>query len=313
MKESTTLPTFFQALLDMNVISRSDIHCTQDGFCALTKSLADILQTKGIVTFFNAQMQERACDKFFDDWYLYTAQDVCSLLKLREQENDAQGSEPADGDTPGVTISFIQLDAQILVRCLKNPTNQNRQALGQEINRVVAARKQKHHATLKRYFSRPQAQAPYLIAELYVRHVASFAQNGILPVPTLYAQLHGKAARRLTQFIQVNNEKAGRIICDHENIFLQDQNHLTLPEKLSILATHTASTSFHSFAAEVQFHAFFLTWYARFLPPFGRRTIYDSAIRADITIDESPLLALLPYHNPHSKWVRVQKSYHPQL
>lgn len=313
MKDAPFLPGIFQALIDMGIIACNDIRCTGDGFFAASKSLADILKEKGILTFFNAQMQERACDRFFDDWYLYTCENVCSLLKMREEEHDAQENEPADGDTPGVTISFIAFDAQVLLHCLKDPTPQTRQALGREINRVVAFRGQKHHPALKRYFSRAEAEAPYLIAECYVRHIASFAQQNVLPVPACYQALQQKGAKRLLKFIQVNNETAGYTVCDQQNIYLQDKSNLTEAEKLAILATHTASTSFHAFAAEVRFHARFLTWYARFLPPFGKRTIYDSAVRADITIDESPLLSLLPYHNPRSSWIRAQKSCHPQL
>lgn len=313
MKNKPLLPGIFQSLIDMGTLACDDILRTDDGFFAACKSLADILKEKDIVTFFNAQMQERACERFFDDWYLYTFENVCSLFKMREEEHDAQEDEPADGDTPGVTISFIAFDAQVLLRCLNNPSAENRQALGHEINRVVTFRGQKHDPVLKRYFIRVEAEAPYLIAKCYVRHIASFAQQNALPVPAGYLVLRQKGAKRLPRFIQVNNENAGYTVCDQKNIYLQDKNKLTEAEKLAILATHTASTSFHAFAAEVRFHARFLTWYARFLPPFAKRTIYDSAVRADITIDESPLLSLLPYHNPRSRWNRAQKSCHPQL
>ena len=61
-----------------------------------------------------------------------------SLLKLREQEYDAEDGAPADGDTPGVTISFISFNCEILTRCLSYPTDENRKKLNSEINRVVA-------------------------------------------------------------------------------------------------------------------------------------------------------------------------------
>ena len=44
------------------------------------------------------------CSLTNDNDYIY------SLLKFREQEHDAEDGSPADGDTPGVTISFISFN-----------------------------------------------------------------------------------------------------------------------------------------------------------------------------------------------------------
>ena len=55
---------------------------------------------------------------------------------------------------PGVTISFIALQPEILLACLQDPTPQNRAQLNGEINRVVAYRGQRHSEKLKQYFIR---------------------------------------------------------------------------------------------------------------------------------------------------------------
>lgn len=78
-----------------------------------------------------------------------------------------------------------------------------------------------------------------------------------------------------------------------------------------ILATHTADVSFASFAAEVQYHARFLTPLARIPIPFLGRSLYDSAIRADMTIDDCELEGPAPFHNQNSRWVRRQIRSHP--
>ncbi|MGN0977774.1 MAG: hypothetical protein ACI4PH_06940, partial [Faecousia sp.] len=262
------------------------------------------------------QDQERDCDKFFDDWYLYAVPwdcgYICSLFKMREQEHDAEKGLIADGDTPGVTVSFIAFETDILKNCLADPSFANRKALNREINRVVAKRGQRHHKALKAYFVRPQAEGPYLIAELYVSFLAGLAENGCLAVPDHYAALCRDEKGRLPRFLAANNEAAGYPVCDRNTIRLRDPGRLTPFEKNALLATHTADTSFHAFAAEVRYHACFLVQAARIPIPFLGRSVYDSAIRADMTIGETELEGPAPFHNPNSRWVRQQKKYHPE-
>lgn len=316
------MPPFFQELACCGCLTEDDVRHTSDGLYAATKSIADILIGKGITTFPNAQDQERDCDKFFDDWYLYAVSMgsgyAYSLFKMREQEHNAENGEIADGDTPGVTVSFIAFETAILAKCIAEPVASKRKALNLEINRVVAHRGQRHEKALKAYFNRPQAQGPYLIAELYVAHIAGFAQNGYIAVPKDYASLYREAAAsktarkrgRLPRFIDANNEAAGGTVCDHEKIYIRDPKTLSVFEKRAILATHTADVSFHAFAAEVQYHARFLVWYAKIPIPFLGRSVYDSAIRADMTIAETELEGPAPFHDPNSRWVRRQRKYH---
>lgn len=317
-----SLPGFFQELVAHNCLALSDIHQTRDGFFTVSRSIAQILACRGITTFPNAQGEERQCARFFDDWYLYAlAQpEVWGLLKLREQESDQDSAIPSDGDTPGVTVSFIAFDIRVLAACLSEPTAGNRMALNQEINRVVAARGQSHHAAFKAYFSAPKAEAPYLIAECYIQKVASFARQGQLPVSRHYAKLYaafrsGKASRkrrRIPAFLEGNNQNAGHTVCDHQTIFLPDAQNLTMPEKLAILATHTGNVSFHSFAAEVRYHACFLTAWAKLPIPLLGRSVYDSAIRADMTIEDKELEGPAPFYRLDSRWVKLQAACHSE-
>ena len=312
-----SVPSFFQELADIGCLNENSLVHTSDGFWAVTKSIADILAEKGITTFLNDQDQGRECRNFYDDWYLYAVDwadgYIYSLFKMREQEHDAENGRIADGDTPGVTVSFIAFTTDFLKKCLEDPSAANRKALNQEINRVVAKRKQLHHKALKTYFIRPQAEGAYLIAELYVSFLATLAKDGYLAVPKDYIALCAETSRkksRLPRFLDTNNAAAGYPVCDHKTIRLRDPAHLTVYEKNALLATHTADTSFHAFAAEVRYHACFLCPLARIPIPFLGWSPYDSAIRADMTIQESELEGPAPFHNPNSRWIRLQHKYH---
>ena len=160
-----------------------------------------------------------------------------------------------------------------------------------EINRVVARRKQRHHEVLKRYFISARSEGTYLVAATYIKHIASLSKNGYLHVPEHYQEIvrqsisrkNSKRLGRLPRFIESLNREAGYTICDNEKIFINDPQAPTGFESAAILATHTGNTSVYSFAAEVEYHARFLTPLAKIKIPFFGRSIYDSAIRADMT------------------------------
>lgn len=310
-KKEFDQPPFFREL----GLPEDAIFHTEDGFWMTKKSIADILLENGIRTFLNDQNQERECGLFFDDWYLYAVEApsgwVYSLVKLREQEHDAECGRIADGDIPGVTVSFIAFDTEAIARCLADGCFDNRKALNREINRVVSVRGQRHHPALKAYFQTTAAQGAYLIAQAYVRKIAALAVGGRISVPEAYRK--AKKNSRLPRFIEENNAAAGYCVCDHEYITIRDAQHPTQWEALAILATHTADVSFQSFAAEVQYHAVFLTALARIPIPFLGGSIYDSAIRADMTIDDCELEGPAPFHNLNSRWVRRQARSHPEM
>ena len=315
-------PNIFKLLLSDMCIDKSDITGTSDGFFMVNKSISNILSTKNVFDFSDSSGERLACSKFFDDWFLYAVPNdndyTYSLLKLREQEHDAEDGSLADGDTPGVTISFISFNGEILMNCLADPSDENRKKLNTEINRVVAYKGQHHHNALKRYFKNPKSQGSYLVANMYTKYIASFAVNECLAVPERYKEIvqqsisykySGKLAR-LPCFVEALNKAAGRIVCDNESIYLENREELTEYEALAILATHTGNTSVYSFAAEVEYHARFLTPLAKFKIPFFGRSIYDSAIRADMTVGDTEFEGPAPFYTETSKIVKRQKSLH---
>ena len=318
----TDTPEIFRKLQSEGYIKESDILKTEDGFCMIYKSVSDVLAERNIMDFPDSKGNRLFCNKFYDDWFLYAvprgSDFVYSLLKLREQECDAADGAPADGDTPGVTISFISFDCQILLNCLDNPTDENRVRLDGEINRVVARRKQRHHDALKGYFMDPKSQGPYLVAKTYVRHIAAMAREGYLNVPNHYREIvrqHAAKKRsrqlaRLPQFLESLNQEAGYTVCDHEKIFIQDPGNPDRFACAAILATHTGNTSLYSFAAEVEYHARFLIPIARFRIPLIGKSVYESAIRADMSVGDAEFQGPAPFYRPDSPMVKRQINCH---
>ena len=316
------MPNIFSILLSDMSIENSDIVGISDGFYMVHKSKSNILASKGVLDFPDSSGERLNCNKFFDDWFIYAVPNdndyTYSLLKLREQEHDTGDGSPADGDTPGVTISFISFAIETLLDCLLDPSDENRKKLNAEINRVVAYKGQRHHKALKRYFKNPQSQGAYLVADRYVKTIASYAREGKLEVPDFYKEIvqqsisYKTSAKlaRLPRFVEALNKAAGRVVCDNENIYLENREELTEQETLAILATHTGNISFYSFAAEVEYHAMFLTPLAKIKIPFFGRSIYDSAIRADMTIGDTEFEGPAPFYKETSKIVKRQYALH---
>lgn len=311
------VPNVFRQLRSNECICTNDLINTQDGFWIVCKSLSEILAQKGILDFPNSDGKRLACDRFFDDWFLYAVPKesdyVYSLLKLREQEHDAESDSPADGDTPGVTISFIEFSCDILLDCLEMPSDKNRYDLYGEISRVVVRLGQRHHKDLKRYFVAPESEGAYIAADLFAKHVASFAENGTLDLPEHYIKISENRNARLPRFIDSLNRTAERIVCDHKKIYLKNAKQLTEHERAAILATHTGNTSIYSFAAEVEYHARFLTSLSKIKIPFCRKNFYESAIRADLTIEDAERRMPVPYYRENSEIVQRQYRLHKNL
>ena len=316
------IPNIFRLLLSDMCIDKPDIVKTSDGFFVVNKSIANILSSKDVFDFPDTSGERLTCSNFFDDWFLYAVPNeeeyTYSLLKFREQEHDAEDGSPADGDTPGVTISFISFDCEMLIACLAVPTDENRKKLDVEINRVVAYKGQRHHKALKRYFRNPQSHGAYLVANIYTRYIASFAENGCLAVPEHYKEIvqqsisykNSNKLARLPRFIDALNQAAGHVVCDNENIYLENREEPTEYEAAAILATHTGNTSVFSFAAEVEYHARFLIPLTKIKIPFLGRSIYDSAIRADMTVGDTEFKGPAPFYQSDSKIVKRQYELH---
>lgn len=315
------MPSFFQYLSDTKLIHSDHVLSTKDGFCMISKSISSILISKGVETFPDREGRILECRNYFDDWFLFAVpgktEYVYGLLKMREQEHDLERGIQADGDTPGVTISFIAFDTGVFKCCLENPSAENRKKMGMEINRVVAYPKQNHHPALKEYFIRPQAEAPYLVAEAYVYHIASFSIAGMLNVPKAYKEIYLKRTAspkyaRIPDFLEQNNKEAKKIVCDHEKIYIQNVKQLSRYEKLAILATHTGNVSFHSFAAEIRYHAMFLRKLMKIRLPMAGSP-YASAVRADMSIGDKEFQGPTPYYDLSAKIVIEQYKHHSNV
>ena len=312
------MPFFFQYLLEKTLIHSDHVLVTKDRFYMISKSISSILISKGVETFPDREDRILECRNYFDDWFLFAVPSredyVYGLLKMREQEHDLERGIQADGDTPGVTVSFIAFDTGILKSCLENPSAENRKKMGMEINRVVAYPKQNHHTALKEYFIRPQAEGPYMIAETYVKHIAAFSSAGTLNVPKAYKEIYLKRSvsakyARVPDFLEQNNQEANNVVCDHEKIYIQNVKQLSRHEKLAILATHTGNVSYHSFAAEIRYHAMFLTKLMKIRLPMAGSP-YASAVRADMSIGDKEFQGPTPYYDLSGGLVVEQVKYH---
>ena len=315
------MPSFFQYFSDKKLINSDHVLSTKDGFYMIGRSISSILISKGIETFPDREGRILECRNYFDDWFLFAVpgktEYVYGLLKMREQEHDLERGIQADGDTPGVTISFIAFDTGVLKSCLENPSAENVKKMGMEINRVVAYPKQNHHPALKEYFIRPQAEAPYLVADTYVKYIVAYSSAGTLNVPKAYKEICLKRSAsakyaRVPDFLEENNREANRIVCDHENIYIQNVKRLSRHEKLAILATHTGNVSYHSFAAEIRYHAMFLKKLMKIRLPLAGSP-YASAVRADMSIGDKEFQGPTPYYDLSGKFVSEQMKYHADV
>ena len=90
----------------------------------------------------------------------------------------------------------------------------------------------------------------------------------------------------------------------------REQEHDAEDGSAAILATHAGNTSIYSFAAEVAYHARFLTHLAKIKIPFFGRSIYDSAIQADMTVDDKEFEGPAPFYQESSRIVRRQHNLH---
>ena len=188
------------------------------------------------------------------------------------------------------------------------PSDKNRHDLYGEISRVVVSLGQRHHKDLKRYFIDPRSEGAYLVADRYEAYIASFAENGVLDAPEHYKKISRQKRSELCAFIKSLNQAAGRVVCDREKLYFQDAENLTDHERRAILATHTGNLSKYSFAAEVEYHARFLTAWASIKIPMCKKSVYDSAVRADMTLSMSfsvsPLVVVIASRR-HASSVRV--------
>lgn len=252
-----------------------------DRFRAGTAPLSEILEYHSIYSL-PGEDQTLEAALYYDDWYLYQIpQGTWGLYKMREREHDG-----GDSDTPGMTVSFVPFDVDLLKTAIRKTTPENLKRLAREIHRVTAAPGQRHSDEIRDYFLKPEADGPYLMGCLYINKLADLAPEGVLPLPE-------KLSPRLRRFLEQDPGFRG------DRLIVKEAS----PE--AILACHSGNVSLHSLAAEIRFHAAFLK--SR-LPG-----VYASALRADMGVLKREFPPVMPYYNENSRWVTEQAQAHPRL
>lgn len=326
---------FVQELVDEGVANPNNIRYTDDGFYMLMTPLGSILNNAGIYYIDMGGGSSRSAAYYYDDWYLYAIESssgfTYSMIKMREEENDGN-----DGDDTGVTISFVNLDYTKLTTLIDSNTSANSYQLFLSLESVTGPESANHNVTLTNYFASVYSKAAYLVAEEFIQLIANKScVNGAIAAPKEYIAIlnridwledaanspmldpaHGAeyAAEyvewtRITDAVDDNNAVAGYSVFDTVNnrIIISDKNNLTWYEKYAILITHTATATFNSFAAEVQYHADAVDDFFANYPEF-----YLKAIRADMNISSTLTASAWfdGYYNLDSDIVRTQANVH---
>ncbi len=307
-------PDLFDTLIDGGYITVSTCDSTGDGFYLTTTPLSKIFSKKGIFSLpIDADNSDtRPTTYYYDDWYIYAVANgetvAYGLYKMREIEYDSY-----DGNDPGVTVSFIELDIDILLNCLSSNTVENRYALLQALDKVTGPGTQTHSDILEKYFDSQYSDGGYLIGEKYVSFIASFTVNGRLSVHDIMKSGESRLDRVLNE-LKTINESYETTIYDFDNniIYIQDINNLQWYEKVTILACYTGNVTFNSFAAEIDFHAELIGLgeiedaITGIITDKRLLDIYLSSIRADMSIvdDESYSDLYQPYFDLSSTIVQ---------
>ena len=331
------VPSKFADLRTKGLITTNDIRQTTDNFYICTQSLAHILNSAKISTLYDTvnTSKQPSVYSYYDDWYLFAVPAgstyTYGLYKMREQEHDGEGGN-ADGDDPGVTISFVQLNTNILFNCLNTKSRESCLALNSEIDRVVQTPKEDYDSDIQVYFSNPASEGAYLIAETYTKFIASTAVNGNIPASDQYLSLlesieeinsylenpyitataktvlleQKQKLMRIPNGLAENNEKAGYTVSSSNQIYIKSPLSPSSYEQYAILMMCTANVTYNSFAAEVKFHSD-----ALIDPKANLDDWYNAAVRADMVLGEDVESGLFEqYYDLESDMVQEQIRYH---
>ena len=151
-----------------------------------------------------------------------------------------------------------------------------------------------------------------LLQERFSKEIAGLVSiDGLGGVPRSFGELGNVSADTVVDFSHHSAapDAAAYAVANNCALVVGTTGH-TEEEKAAILATHTANTSIYSFAAEVEYHARFLMPILRIRLPFFGKSIYESAIRADMTIDDGEFEGPAPFHRHDSKIVKRQIALH---
>ena len=318
-------PSFFNALIDNGDASYHQFNNTDDGFFMCTQSLAAIFLKNGITDIPEVDEPTKRMDvaRYYDDWYIFCVKDGShdsyGVYRMREQEFDYDenndGTQDGDSDDPGATVSFAEFDISILNCALADPTDINLNNLSLLLDSAISDLQAEFDDAIVGYFVRTESDAPYLIAEEYVRMIANTMEGNELAVPLpvirfyedierleqqmkdysydpsviVYYYQQIEARRRVLDSLLLINEEAGHTIYDEATytIYIQDPANLSYHEKQVLLLSHCGNVTFNSFAAEIEFHAdALLDWMAKYndCPVFD--DWYHSAIRSEMGVGE---------------------------
>ena len=93
--------------------------------------------------------------------------------------------------------------------------------------------------------------------------------------------------------------------------FLSVVNPEAKKEEQAILAIHTSNANYNSFVAEIEAHAVWCEDWKKEIPIIGESLWYESAIRADMGLDEEVESGVFDqYYNLDSKMVKEQERVH---
>ena len=314
--DTPNMPAFFTEMINRGFATSTDIVSTNDGFFLLTKPLSNIFKYSGINSLYSKSdfSESDNVDNYYDDWYFYCVYSeggyTYSLCKMREQEHEHDnGVVNADGDTPGVAISFIDLDVGIFEKCINNKNNNKyNYDLKIHIDNVIAYKSRKHHNVLRKYFSDASSNGAYLIAESYAKIIVNICyKNGYIEVPNAFTISDVLRVQEAMDRINTKSEaENGYKVYRDNKIYINNANLLSIHEKWAIILTHCANESFNSFASEVQIHS-------DATEGIFALVAYDSAVVADMSIEMGTgdkLLGSSQYYNTNSVYVKKQVKAH---
>ena len=337
-------PDMFENFINTNNITADNLDLTDDGLFLTTTPISTILLNNGINYLPDGDTSPLDVNKYYDDWYVYAVKDGSNvkygLYKMREEENDqnpdGDDTTDADADDPGVTISFVAFDGDLLAGCcLYYEMDEKKYELYQALTKSIGPDEYFHSDILAGYFADASSDGAYLIAEKAINFFANCFSGNVIIAPQNLTDMFVEYeallddpnpdeddlewCRRVPEALDLINTNAKIDSGNNEleifrevsypsgtyyTITVQDKNNLTIHEQHAILACFTGDVTFNSFAAEVEFHA-------ECTENIASNIAYGSAIRADMAIGETYMRGFAePYYELDSEIVQGQVAAH---
>ncbi len=265
-------------LIDKECITMESLVSTDDGFTICMTPLSEIFYKLGFLDYNIPKYEAKTIEYYFDDWYIYSVDDgadiVYSIMQLREREMDKYST---------VSIPFIKFNMNLIE---KYCANNDYIALGNEIEAVTEGSRLSHDSILSGYFKNDNAEALYLLSELYIKKIieSEIDESLILAVDNYSTYKPCEYAMKTLEKYSIKQSENEQIYDPENNIIhIMNNGELSLAEKQCILAIRSCNPSFNSFAAEIVYHAQ-KTYDEGYIFGLG----YEQAIKADMGIGEEP-------------------------